>query len=444
MSLPKKILLFSLVGIVSFIGILPIIVFFLIGILSIFPKDILPINDTDLQLEKVEVVKEENSYYQLIKIEEIIDFSENEAKIISNYAKGKDWDEDFVKKLISKNQKALSVFDAAVEKTYFQDPEFTDPTKVSISSLVTSLKPGDILKITNLSSIKAISAAKKGQDKKAFDEALKSIKLGHKMQNSQGSLIHYFLGTAIKSIGLYTVQDLLKTTSLDNSSLKDYLSKISEYSDNKKGLELAIKIEYTVQVSAVDSITESIDPNEAVQKLAWGSFLFGKKIEQSSFYFQPNKTKKMFADNARLVIKDIDKPCGIVEQREVEKVAPSNAIEMLFTENAIGKMIHDITLISFGPFQNKRCDVELLVSATRLLVAMKMFKTDLSTYPSSLVDLIPDYIIEIPVDPYDGKPIRYSSSKKIIYSVGQDLIDSGGSTGDNLEKMKDPTFKIAF
>ena len=155
----------------------------------------------------------------------------------------------------------------------------------------------------------------------------------------------------------------------------------------------------------------------------------------------------MFADNARLVIKDIDKPCGIVEQREVEKVAPTiqfNRIENLFTENALGKWIHDLWVINLGSFQNRRCDVELLVSATRLLMAIKMFKTDLSTYPSSLVDLIPDYIIEIPVDPYDGKPIRYSSSKKIIYSVGQDLIDSGGSTGDNLEKMKDPTFKITF
>ena len=37
-----------------------------------------------------------------------------------------------------------------------------------------------------------------------------------------------------------------------------------------------------------------------------------------------------------------------------------------------------------------------------------------------------------------------SKEKKIIYSVGKDLIDSGGSKGDDWKKMEDPTFKIEF
>jgi hypothetical protein len=41
---------------------------------------------------------------------------------------------------------------------------------------------------------------------------------------------------------------------------------------------------------------------------------------------------------------------------------------------------------------------------------------------------VPDTILEIPVDPYDGQRMRYNHSKGIIYSVGEDLEDSCGST----------------
>ena len=41
----------------------------------------------------------------------------------------------------------------------------------------------------------------------------------------------------------------------------------------------------------------------------------------------------------------------------------------------------------------------------------------------------PRLILEaIPADPYDGKPFRYAPAKGIVYSVGKDLVDSGGST----------------
>jgi hypothetical protein len=50
----------------------------------------------------------------------------------------------------------------------------------------------------------------------------------------------------------------------------------------------------------------------------------------------------------------------------------------------------------------------------------------------------------LPQDPFDSKPLRYSLSKKIIYSVGPDGQDSGGSSGDNLREMPDPTLQIEF
>ncbi len=41
---------------------------------------------------------------------------------------------------------------------------------------------------------------------------------------------------------------------------------------------------------------------------------------------------------------------------------------------------------------------------------------------------MPAYLDALPVDPFDGRPVRYSREKKIVYSVGKDLVDGGGMT----------------
>ncbi|HOY63949.1 MAG TPA: hypothetical protein PK745_12320, partial [bacterium] len=33
----------------------------------------------------------------------------------------------------------------------------------------------------------------------------------------------------------------------------------------------------------------------------------------------------------------------------------------------------------------------------------------------------------VPIDPFDGSPLRYDKEKRAVYSVGQNLIDEGGS-----------------
>ena len=50
--------------------------------------------------------------------------------------------------------------------------------------------------------------------------------------------------------------------------------------------------------------------------------------------------------------------------------------------------------------------------------------------PDTLDDLVPEYLQEIPKDPYDGKPFRYSKEKKIVYSVWENMVDEGGKPRD--------------
>ncbi|MBZ1356675.1 MAG: hypothetical protein KY054_02835 [Candidatus Nealsonbacteria bacterium] len=118
---------------------------------------------------------------------------------------------------------------------------------------------------------------------------------------------------------------------------------------------------------------------------------------------------------------------------------------MLFTENVVGKELHDIIVaVVFPGLLEKKCLEDFSVIGTQLLIAIRAYQIETGKVPASLNELVPEYFFEVPRDPFDGKLIKYSPEKKIIYSVGKDLKDSGGSEGKNWRTMEDPSFKVEF
>ncbi len=85
----------------------------------------------------------------------------------------------------------------------------------------------------------------------------------------------------------------------------------------------------------------------------------------------------------------------------------------------------------------------------RAAVAVERYRLDKARLPRTLDDLVPDYLDAVPLDPFDGKALRYKKVEKgyIIYSVGPDGKDDGAppSAGGNEGRViryreKDITF----
>jgi hypothetical protein len=49
--------------------------------------------------------------------------------------------------------------------------------------------------------------------------------------------------------------------------------------------------------------------------------------------------------------------------------------------------------------------------------------------PETTATLLPAYLKELPIDPYDGKPVRYKRTDKgyVVYCIGRDEKDDGGT-----------------
>ena len=78
--------------------------------------------------------------------------------------------------------------------------------------------------------------------------------------------------------------------------------------------------------------------------------------------------------------------------------------------------------------------------------ALVAYRMERGAYPESLLDLVPDYLPEPPVDLFSGAAPRYVREKEgfLLYSVGVNGCDDGGTTysdepnGDDLRLRMPP------
>jgi hypothetical protein len=61
-------------------------------------------------------------------------------------------------------------------------------------------------------------------------------------------------------------------------------------------------------------------------------------------------------------------------------------------------------------------------------------------WPQSLADLVPRYLAAVPLDPFDGKPLRYRKTERgaVVYSVGED----GRGSGSDTDSPRDVKFTL--
>lgn len=84
--------------------------------------------------------------------------------------------------------------------------------------------------------------------------------------------------------------------------------------------------------------------------------------------------------------------------------------------------------------------VEIDRVAMPLLFSLERYRLEKGVYPASLAELVPKWLLQVPLDPWSGKPFGYKlldASKDeqkrgfLLYTVGFDGVDNGGVGGVN-------------
>jgi UDP:flavonoid glycosyltransferase YjiC (YdhE family) len=61
-------------------------------------------------------------------------------------------------------------------------------------------------------------------------------------------------------------------------------------------------------------------------------------------------------------------------------------------------------------------------------LALRCYQSEQGRLPSSLEQLVPEYLQQVPLDPFSGRPVIYhpQGTNWLLYSVDEDGVDDGG------------------
>jgi len=91
------------------------------------------------------------------------------------------------------------------------------------------------------------------------------------------------------------------------------------------------------------------------------------------------------------------------------------------------------------------CRTQAMLRSAAVAFACERYRLAKKAWPDSLEELVKEKLLDaIPIDPFDGQPIRYRRTKDgiVVYSVGVDCKDDGGNI--DRHRFMDPGVDIGF
>lgn len=267
-----------------------------------------------------------------------------------------------------------------------------------------------------------------GRYSEAVSSCLLSLRMGDLIQQGSESLIYYLVGVAVMESAMEQMRVLAQDEELPRDDLLRLHAALGQLEPLEDGLERALKQEYRQTANTIDDFLSQRDLPNWVEELSednWVKKFFMRRPVRSRYMYQPNRSKKIFADyyrsqllNVPLVYAEMQLPSD--EEMEISKWD-------YVKRNSISRLLVGILIPALDRVFSTKCREESLIHATRLVVACNRFEREKKHWPESLQDLVPEFLEAVPMDPFDGEPFRYSAEKGIVYSVGQNLTDEGGS-----------------
>ena len=437
-------------GYVIFFGglfiVLTILLFTVPILLGVFSRDITSPDDQDISLDTTLLPEDQNAYYEVQKILDVMFYPNN---FINKYLGNGNWiqNDPARQNILDKNSKLFLLADAILQKPKYQNPEIGQPADTAPYKTQydenTNVMRSNAERLANVMQIRSLDLEEKKLTNDQLGEALKIVALGQLLAANEPSLSDYKAGLEVKKIGLETAVETLFGYK-DLTFLQNQITKMDAYKNTMQGAVYALKKEYALEKTLI-SAAANRNLNLIAADFGFTIDPMTKIYGRNRYLFQPNKTIDITAQYFRQGVNDVQLSCAMVKDLQSRRQVVQNVFPLMtFQQNAVGvgivhKIMNDIDISQLLDY---RCRDMLLVNATQTMLALRAYYLTYGAYPKQLSDLVPQFVSEVPLDPYDENPLKYSTEKNIIYSVGINGKDEGGSQGVYWQLMPDPTFKL--
>jgi hypothetical protein len=113
----------------------------------------------------------------------------------------------------------------------------------------------------------------------------------------------------------------------------------------------------------------------------------------------------------------------------LSKLGPTNTGSALFRALKIPEFSEVFDTRGLSGSIRRTLRMEAARRVTVNAIALKRFSLKHGQWPATLGELAPEFLSSVPIDPFDGKPLRYrpnGDGTYLLYCVGDDGVDDGG------------------
>lgn len=314
---------------------------------------------------------------------------------------------------IEKYKEDIEILERASEMPYmaYRPAEDLLEGKLAIAQYVT---------LMDLLLGKAWHENKKGNSKEALKIISTLLKMCNLMLMPENSDFTVLVGRLYYRKTCILINAIVSDSDISSDDLKLLIATLDKYKMRYDGAKWALAEQYY-------SITYLLYNNEQFTEK---SFLARLGLSSG---LKPDRSSSYLSEAFSFYIKNIDSPYCSIDFPSTswsERLSINSSTEY-FRGNQFGDLLVRINLYRYCDILNgwtlNFFETEYISNALLTKLAILLYENENGKSPDSLDELVPDYIKSVPDDPFVRKPIHYDSERKILYSVGHNCIDDGGS-----------------
>ena len=398
-----------------------------------------PPDDRDLQSRAVEIPSRENAWAYYVLAVNAVDMSEQDEERLYELEETDEASAVVLDELVEKNALAFEYYRQAIAAPRSQAPILASYNEdLGIEDVYT----GDLLTLVYKDFRRRFFDA---EELEALKEALEMAQLGSKLMHSHGIGHFYSEGTYVLYYGLDEIIKLVAQSDLPAEQLRSFSGALGTLYDDGSGLAGALREDYPLLAAHLLEITNiEIAEDEEIP-----AFLrkLGELVErQAANAYHINRMRTDLVESLRPLIANAGRPLSEMPLEilsEAENMGFSDGLSAIRPKGMSRLMVLQMLPFLRDPIEEK-CETNSLIAIAQATLALKLYHIEHGALPASLNELVPEYLDRVPLDDMDGQPLRYDPARKILYSIGLDLVDTGGSDPEIGYDGDDPAWSVDF
>jgi hypothetical protein len=347
---------------------------------------------------------------------------------------------------LDENEVPLTWIVKASHRSRYYFPLLTTEKSPAIFSALLPLS-SNLRDATRLLCIRAMRLWGDGQIDQAFDDCLAALRLT-RLTCQSPTLIDSLIATACESTACGALDKLAGAPEATAEQLRRVIDQIEKlpartptWQKNDRGERFSYLSAVTMfahQGSAPLADVLGISPGARVLGIAWPAAIdWNIVMRQGNAWYDEVVRMGQLGDYRQLLenVQKFEQNLNQVAQRStrlgpnVRAIATIDGRSQLMGDVLCGLMLPAITSAYKAEFRGT-----MRLRNTLTVLRLSVFRCDHGNYPEQLEQLVPDYCPEVPVDVFDGLPLRYRRTADgfILYSVGPDQTDNGGMDFDGI------------